>query len=368
MNFSSSTLRIWSADAAEPSAVVPVGPNFSAGMRLSDFYREWYVPIVLKLDDEEAAVDPNAINYLKSIDWWRTLTGDKPLHQIDEVMLVGFEKALRKATYKRGLAGQERTLGDFTVAKHLKNIRAVLFRTGPKSADPKRPAKGLLTETPHISVSAPTLLLPKTRFSVQQARQAYAACDEMAEFSNLGRGRPSDGGPLAPLRWRARIATMYYTGLRIGTVLRLERSMIVEDDDGFWFMVPGRIVHKTKKFSVKAIRPELLELIRALPEDGNLLFPWDHSLTHLRDRHERLQRIAGLTEPRDMHAWKRTHVREVGRLGLDDAMRVAQRAGDHADRKTTEDSYCNLGQETARALPALVEKKPHVDPNQRHLF
>lgn len=366
--------------------------EFSPRMTLSEFFDRWYLRVVLKLSaeevrlfklgraewrklkltDEQMKKFPNAVNYLESIDKWKQLTGDPPIYAIDDVLLVDFEELLRTTPYKRGLNGQERLLTDFTVAKHMKNIRAVVFRCGPKNADQKRPGKGLLDETPFISVSTPTLALPKTRFSLQQAQHVYAACSEMHVFTNRGRGRPSDGGEHAPHWWRALIATMYYTGLRIGTVMRLTWSMIREDEDGFWFYVPGRIVHKTKKYSVKALRLDCLELLQRLPRrvdgaGGERIFTWHHSPTHLRDRHEMLQKLAGVTDLRDMHAWKRTHLREVARLGLDDAMRTAQRAGDHADRKTTEESYVNLGQETARALPSLVAKKPH-DPNQRHLF
>lgn len=373
-----------------PHAAIGGEGEFSPRMTLSEFFERWYLRVVLKLSAEEvrnlklgqrewrkmklSEADmrkfPNAVNYQQSIDYWKHLTGDPPIYAISDVLLVDFEAALRGVTYKRGLNGTERRLGDFTVAKHLKNIRAVLFRCGPKNADNKRPGKGLLDETPHISVSAPTLTLPKKRFSLKQARLVYAACDEMTLFTNRGRGRPSDGGPDAPAWWRALVSVMFYTGLRIGTVLRLEWSMIEEDEDGFWFKVPGRIVHKTKKASVKALRLDCLELLHRLPRGGDAtsrIFTWNHSLTHLRDRHDRLQKLAGVKELRDMHAWKRTHLREVARTCLDDAMETAQRAGDHADRKTTEESYVNLGQETARLMPSLVEKDPDHDP-QRNLF
>ncbi len=368
MNFA---LRLYRDDDVQrPLPVEPRGVGISAAMSLSAFCREYYFPIVLELwtpedieesdDADEIDESGNAKVYLKALDYWAQFTGDPPLHQIDDLLIAKFRHLLRTTPIGRRT---KKLLTEATVVKNLACIRAVLFRAGPDT-DPKRPAKGLLTKIPHLVISGPPHPLPRPRFSVDQARAMRAACDVMAERSKFARkDQQGDGGPDAPQYWRALLDTAYYTGLRRGTLLLLERNMIQRDEDGHRLYVPGSAVEKTHKFSIKALRPELLETLQGLPRSSTAperFFPWAFTKDHLLARHRKLQLAAGIAadETRDFHAWKRTHVKEVGRLGLDEAMRTAQRTGDHADRKTTEDHYCNLGQEAARLLPSLLPPPP----------
>lgn len=368
-------LRLFREDDVEPLPVQPVGAGFSAAMSLTAFGYAYYFPSILKLaTPERVKKSRNASEYRTSLRYWAELTGDPPLHQIDDTLIDTFEMKLSETAFGRTPTSKKQVMSDANVVKHLKNIRAILYRAGPPT-DPKRPkTKNLLASVPHIVISSATQSLPKRRFSVQQARRLYACCEFMSERSKrTTKKNPGDGGPNAPRWWRAFIATAYYTGLRRGTLLELEWSMITEDEDGFWLAVPGRIVRKTRKPSLKALRAEALQLIEGLPRTSEKIFPWAHTPKHLLQRHRFLQRQAGIkpTELRDFHAWKRTHVKEVGRLGIDDAMNTAQRAGDHSDRKTTRDHYCNLDQETAAALqPLVVVEKKHavIDPTQRNLF
>lgn len=371
-------LRVWSP-GDDDTAASTGGPFLTSESTLRDLFDGFVVPMVLKLDKDEAADHPNAKIYYDAIGWFEKLIGEPPLRLIDDVMLVQFEKALHKATYKRGRLGQDRPLAEFTIAKHLKNVRAILFRAGPKHADKKRPSKGLLEEVPHIVVATPRLDLPSRKFTLKQARSIFAACDEMVAYHGTIR-LAGDGGPGAPDWWRAFIAAMYFTGLRLRSYLSLRWSMLVNDDDGTWLRVPKRNVHKTGKATIKFVRPDLLALLERLrtpttkPED--FIFPWNHSLTHLRDRHEQLQHFAGLAETLCLHTWKGVHTREKSRTGFDEVKRRAQEAADHSDDKTTTEHYYNPERDAFLLMAPLVEPpkpaKPRDEkapaPNQMDLF
>ena len=91
----------------------------------------------------------------------------------------------------------------------------------------------------------------------------------------------------------AAIATLFYTGFRVGTLLGLEWTMLEERRQGTFFVCPGEIM-KTGKRQLKYVREELLELYARLPRRSKYILDWRHSPTHFRDRHKMLQVTAAV--------------------------------------------------------------------------
>jgi len=343
------TIKIWTpSDDEEPADTrrVPLSPN----MTLQEFFEVWFVPIVLAGRNRD---DDTLVSYRESIAWWVKFTHDPPLCQIDEYTIATFQGELPKATYKRGATGPDRLLAKYTVCKHLKQIRAVLYRTGP-TTDPKREAKELLSKAPCISVAMPKRSKPKPVFDLADAPAMLAAAAH--ERMRLPKIR---GLKYSPMKfWRGLVLTLFYTGLRIGTVKQLEFSMIQRRRDGYWLEVPGEIVDKTEKPLEKFLHPCAVDAIDALRTDRQLIFPWPHNARHLATCHDRLQEIAGMTGKRlSPHAWRRTHGREMGKLGAFHGLKVAQRTLDHEDDRTTSSFYCDLEAELIAKLPYLAPKR-----------
>jgi integrase len=338
-------------DLDEQAAPLSVGRRgLTSALTLSEFYRAWFVPIVLSGERQAAA--GTLTSYAESIAYWSEITGDPPLAQVDEFTLAQFQAGIAAATYRRGLSGPARPLSEFTRTKHLKQVRAVLFRTGPRT-DPRRPSKALLAETPHLVVTTPHRSRPRPPFTLAIARATFAACRLMGADPD-GRRSPGDGGPAAVAWWRALIAVLYFTGLRCGTIFALEWTMIERRGSAAWLNVPGGIV-KTKKPVEKFLRAEAAALVEHLPRTSARVFAWSHSASHLVRRHHELQRLGGVSPSLSLHAWRRTHATELYRLGAGQGLWCAQMGLDHADAATTSSFYVDLEAELIAKLPALAD-------------
>lgn len=339
--------------------------ELSAAMRLSQFFWAWFVPIVLEAEGRDQAT---IASYAESIEWWIRITRDPELCAIDEFVMAGFKTGLREATYRRGTRMNERRLSEFTIAKHLRQVRAVLHRAGP-TTDPNRETKGLLTSVPTLKVTKPHQGLPKRSFTVDEARRIVAATRRMPPT------RYSEQWSVPPTRWwRAFLMVLYYTGLRVGTVLKLRWTMIstLDEGEGKCLRMPAAVVEKTHKPLVKFLHPQAVEAVQAIHGDRELVFPWPHWQRHIADRHELLQREAGFPEDRWLspHAWRRTHGTQMGRLGARYGLKIAQFSLDHGDERTTSEFYVNLEAELILQLPLLEEETaaPSVGPLQLELF
>ena len=373
-------LRVW-APGDEPAAPsVAIGPNVGDGlhseMTLREFFERWYVPNVMHR--QKRCSEETIALYRQSIGHWVRLTSDPPIGQIDEETLYDrFAEGLRQSTYRRGLSGRPRLLSEQTAVKHQRHVRAVYFRCGPKT-DPKRPSKGLVEEIQHLVIASPAAARVKPKFSVEQARKVFAACDEMTAFGARGgstRGRKGDGGPDADHRWRAFIACCYYGGQRFEAMESLRWSMLVYQDGSPFFEIPAECVKGRKAGVTKYVHPHAHELLRRLPHDDadGLIFPWlsRHSHTHLLNRHYWLQERAGTRTEIDLHGWRRTHDTEMYRLGLGEALELARRAACHSDARTTRTHYVEVEPPVIDLLPPLDphwRRAPVDDPSQRKLF
>lgn len=342
------------AAVAATLAPAPADAGLSPTMRLSEFFERYYVPTVMQRRNRSSAETISL--YRDSINWWVKLTGDPPLNQIDDVVLYDqFAAGLRQATYRRGRVGALVPLAQSTCVKHMKHVRAVYFRTGPKRADPKRPSSGILAETEHMVIQQATDTSVKPPITAAHARLIFKACEGMACYgtgSNRLGVRRGDGGPTAPARWRSLVATFYYSGFRFETVQGLRWRMIEVIDGRPYWKAPPEICKGKRKGVVKYIHPHAYELLGLLPrnesvprsEDDGLVYPFlsEHSHTHLLDRHEALQRMAGLATTNDFHGYKRGFVDQQFALGLTPALRNAQLSAAHEDSETTRKHYVEI--------------------------
>lgn len=330
-------LQIFDETADEPLST----GRLHSGMTLTQFYRIWFLPIVLV---SEVNARPGTIAvYETALTWWQKLTGDPPLAQIDEFTLSEFTVGLRQAKYRRGPFAPERQLSAMSVAKQQKSIKAVLMRIGP-TIDPRRPGKKLVPEVPYLRVTHATLDGPKPVFSLELAKRIVASAGELS--------LPMFHSLTAQLFWQRLLGGLFYCGLRFGTVWDLRWEMLQSEDDGYWLVVPCQT--KTGKAKRVAMHPLWLAALQPLQPTGRI-FPQRPCKTHLDELHRRLQTIAGTVADRQLsfHAWRRTHADQMARLGATAAQRVAQHALDHSDVRTTTGHYCDIDNLFRRSLPPL---------------
>jgi integrase len=343
-----SFLRVHDPDAAAAAAAPPgmlfnTASGLSPQMRLSQFYTEWFLPVVL-IGDREAQ-DSTITLYRDALDWWRIITGDPPVYEITDQMLARFKGELSHATYKRGRLGRQIKISRATVAKHLKALRALIYRLGPQ-LDARRATAGLLQRTPIVPGVTVTFNL-KPCYTLEEAQAIAKAA---ASFD-----RPKLADVPAPVFWRRQLAMWYFTGLRSGTVSLLTRGCLARRDGRLWLDVPAKAVTKTGKglsLWVHAALEAAIDL--AAPPDTPLVPRAGHYRTVI-DMHQQLQAAAGLPPERQLspHAWRRTHGEQLKLVGLDSLREVLRMALDHDDAATTETHYTSAVNELRMRLPTL---------------
>lgn len=347
--------RAGALQAGEPQA-----GELSPDWRLREYFERWFTPIVLV--GERNASPATIALYVVAVDWWERLTSDPPLatiatRQQGRLLLAEFTARLRRATYRRGYTragdatGLARPLSEASVSRILRNLRAMLSRLGPERDDAKAYAE-LFDRAPRILAPRTPPQLPKPPFLLADARAIAAACELMP-------GPAAPGIPPAKW-WSALVHLLYFTGLRVGTILQLEWSMLKSQagpqGELHWLDVPARIVEKTGKPLRKPLHADCVAALAEIRGPRDLVLPWPHHRRHLQTMHAKLQTLAGLPGERiqSPHAWRRTHGVEMARVGALAAIATAQRSLDHADSRTTSQSYVNLEAELIAKLPRLL--------------
>jgi len=338
--------------------------SLSPHMTLASLMRVYFEPVVLVAEGRDRGT---VASYWESLGWWQALTGDPPIQAIDDYTLADFKTRLRdEATWKRGPAGSPQRLSKATQIKHLRQLRTLITVAFNK---------GLLAEMPRLLVGK-VKGRPKPHFSVDDARRIVAAAPHMPRARRrLWNVEPGDW-------WQAVVLVLFYTGLRIGTVLELRRSMLARDDryPGPYLKIPGELIDeggetkkvvKTRNDVDKYLHPLAWQAIQRLATPDRI-FPWPHCRRHLIDRHEHLQRLAGIAADKLLspQAWRRTHSTEMAKLGADYGRRIAQQTLDHADQRTTSQFYVDIEAHVIARLPPLVDEPPprHHGPRQLELF
>lgn len=378
------SLRIWTPDAIEshagesqPEPLATVPPELNNQLTLSQFFEHWFLPLILVQQKKAAETTIDA--YRDAIGWWERLTGDPPLSQIDDHTIGLVEAALRVATYKRGRLGREWPLLEDSQHKIKRCLNAVLHRTGPKT-DRRKTAK-LLGKYPegHVCegewIEAPYFVLgnleksqPKPPFSLKHARLIAAHATQFRWGSKPGKAR----APLPPVKcgdwWQAFFSVLYYTGLRVGTVLQLRWEHVEQGTKSAWLNIPKAIVTKTHKGFRKFLHADALFALERIKTGSALLLPSPYCYDYLAKLHKKVQAEAGVPEGKiqSPHAWRRTHATQMCRIGMDRGIKIAQKALDHADDKTTREFYVHQEPMLVRRLPILIPNlRDGADPQLR---
>lgn len=327
---------------------------------VDDFVERWYVPGILK---PKRRASGTLDNYDDSLRYWRAVTSDMidqdgerkfgpagpTMFDIfsDDQIGIDFVGLLQEWGYSRlGVRrGGKCRIGRIdhfpsftqlkspTVAGHASRIATILSYAGPRF-NARRPAAEILPRLPFIPPMSAEFET-KPPFDLATARQIADACVAMTK-PDLPPGWD------VVQWWKTRLALFFYTGLRAGTVTRLARKHLHETGGLLSLKVPGAIV-KTGKAVELPLHPQLAALVRQLPPGGpeDLLLPAGCGYRHFLTLHSELQELSGvpLELRQSPHAWRRTHLVQMGQLGANDALRIAQLAADHADARTTRDHY-----------------------------
>lgn len=348
-------LKLWlpksTEEPAPPRILSRASGGLSPQMRLSEFMRAWFFPIILQGGDEPASQETLRL-YEQAMARWVEFTGDPPVCEIDEFLIEQFRAGLRTATYSRGLTGTKRSLTKTTQKKHLAHLRHILYRLGP-AWDPRRKTAAVLDRAIHIQVATPPTVR-KEPFMLEQARSMIACADKM----------PRPENPVA--YWRLFVALHFYTGLRAGTIQRLRQEHITHKGRQPWLDIPGELVSKTGKPIKIPMHRRLIEALEPFASSPTLL-PQTHCYRYLFQLHADLQSAAGIPADQQIspHGWRRTHACELANLGANNALSIAQKALDHADKRTTENHYCDIVNRLILKLPDLWSVD---DPMQQRLF
>jgi integrase len=237
-------LKLFQPELVEPGGFDGDG-TVTPQMSLTDVFERWMVPVLFRKSSHATLT-----KYRDSLAWWRRLTGDPPVRATDDYTLVRFETGLENAVFRRGKHGLPRPLSQFTRHGHLVRVNVLLAACGPRG-ERRRVAAGLVDSPPQLVVEAAEAKASPP-FTIEQARAIYAAIDQLGGTSKL---------PATVFRatLRALVSLLYYTGLRIGTVLELRWDHLrLEADEKSWLDVPGELVTKTGKGLSKYLRAEAL--------------------------------------------------------------------------------------------------------------
>lgn len=327
-----------------------------------EFFERWFVPGVAK---PKGRASGTLDLYESTLKYWRDITGDPAIGETTDQDGIDFVGMLpewgftRRGVSRRGKCPIGRLtdhpsydpLSSPTIASHADRMGTLFRHAGPRY-DPRVVSAGILPMFPFIP-KVTGEFETKEPFALEVARRIYAAAGKMT--------KPDlPAGWSHALWWQTRIALFYFTGLRAGTVVSLARKHVKRIDGELWLDVPGALVRKTGKAVKMPVHPQLADLIGQLPAAGpdEPLLPEGCCYRHFLTLHGELLGAADLTdeERQSPHGWRRTHLRELGKLGLSMAFQVARIAADHSDGRTTEDHY--VGQEFVNVLRL---KMPRLD-------
>ena len=150
-------------------------------------------------------------------------------------------------------------------------------------------------------------------------------------------------------RWRAMIALAVTTGLRLGEMLALRHEDVDLKTGTLWVRnTPGHLT-KSRRNRVLALAPEICEMLRRLPQKGELLFSSPDGRP-LRNNIQRdfkvIVKRAGIPKC-SMHDLRRTFVSQLAMAGVNEA--IVQKLAGHSSITTTLTYYTHILPHALRA-------------------
>jgi integrase len=332
---------------------------------LRQFFDGYYRPVCL------ADAEPmTLVEYQTTLGYWERFAGTEqfpggpPLARITALTLADFRDRLKKLKGRRPAT----TVSPHTVRKHMRQIQAVLDRSGPSARGKLRDAAGLIPHPPWVRPpeaydreprSVPLAVIDRIYESCSVAYLPEGEIGDVCYGSD--RQRQFFSLQILPVQWwRALVVVLYYTGIRIGSLLGLQ------DEDVTWagglMRLRGEIT-KTGKAQEFHLRGEwgacvLRHLLKVRTGAGQL-FPWVqlHHPRTLWTHWRRIQYEAGIKEA-DQFGFHRLRKTNATQLYKQDPA-AAQEGMAHSDRETTERFYVD---------PAELDDPRELMPKPKSFF
>ena len=312
-------LRLFAPD--NPPPALQPRQSVSPDSTLRQFYRQYVRPVCL----ENGYTSPRTIGlYDEAVRYWSVMVGDPPLASIDATCCAEFVRELQKLPGRQG-----GPLSPNTVRKHSRSVQFCLDRAGPPS--PRcRNAAGLLDRVPWI-IPPPKQHKPATdNFTIDEIRAWLEVCDRARV--------PSIWGLRPGAWWRALIRFTYNSGLRIGTMLGVDRSWVTAEAAGVgWLSVPGSS-YKGGQGRRIFLSAHALAALAEIPTLGRV-FPWPHGVGYLHVVRRRLLSWTMIPPERrfGFHGLRKALGSELFRINSG----AARMQLGHTDEATTRVHYAN---------------------------
>jgi hypothetical protein len=300
---------------------------------LPEFIEAFVVPSYLAALDRSPKTERE---YRSAGRRWAEITGNPAFAKITQQTCAAFVSA---DLAKPGRHGAR--LSPNTVIKHCTHLQIVLDLAGPRSR--QRPeafseeglygtrSRGVPRSAPYFPRLRAKAKPPEDCFSFEELESWRDACDQATEPRGLGiESTPAEW-------WRALIRFLYFSGLRIGTVLAIQREWIVPIGDGSAELkIPGS-AYKGGDARIAWLCPEAVAVLASLPAKQRPLFSWPQSLKSLHAQRRLLLAAAGIPEARrfGFHGVRKCTLSELATNDLE----TAGKAGGHKNLSTTVNHY-----------------------------
>lgn len=302
------------------------------GGTLRSFYESYYRRACMG-----RVCDAEAKSFERTIRLWAILTGDPPLESITAETLATFRDCIAK------LPGKSRTrrATAATVLSYMVHLQRILDKAGPPMKG-NRDAAGILASVSWIRPPRVHLREPKI-VSAETLNQLYLGL-VAAEKPRGFWFRPSAW-------WRALIVLALNTGLRRGTLFRIEMRHV--DWEKRRLLIPAENNKSGKPFSVHLNEAAFNHLWK-IRSDRDFLFSWPHHVRHFHAYFHKLQDAAGIqrADHFGLHNLRKTLATMLYEQSSPGA---AQLALGHSAVSTTERHYVASSGIVAKALDALPQ-------------
>lgn len=347
-------LRVFAgASKSEP----PAKPHC---LTLSQMYQQSFVPLWIR---SQALSEKTELLYQQALAWWKKITGDPALANIDDFTTARFVEQLLLQPGRK-----HKHMAIATVRKHCAAIEKLLSFTGPKTREKHaRKNLALLDSPPTVDRPSPDYDPPSGDFSFAEVQSLVGACASMQSPKIMG---------VAPEKWwQALLVTAVYSGLRIGQLMRLEWS----DLQAPFLMVPARS-SKRRRGKKQYLPAHVIADLEAIRTTRRLIFEfpnWERNPRWLQMLFKRLAAAAGIPAERrfGFHGLRKCHATLIadgaGEHGSVNAVQLAQQSLGHSSAGTTTQHYISGSVQeklTAAAIERLPNPKPQIDTRQKMLF